>query len=129
MGRGDGKGENRGSQVLLGPGLTLGKSTGIEERKRGIRPKRSSSRSPTRHFRRRCQGPQAGDGEGRPHRDQARPYLPAPPSGSDSHSDSESSCSVNECHPVGRRNPPPTGRGGRGAHMDRGRGRAQRVKR
>lgn len=47
MGRGDGKGENRGSQVLLGPGLTLGKSTGIEERKRGIRPKRSSSRSPT----------------------------------------------------------------------------------
>lgn len=90
---------------------------------------RSSSRSPTRHFRRRCQGPQAGDGEGRPHRDQARPYLPAPPSGSDSHSDSESSCSGNECHPVGRRNPPPKGRGGRGAHMDRGRGRAQRGKR
>nr|XP_020772120.1 leukocyte receptor cluster member 8 [Odocoileus virginianus texanus] len=61
---------------------------------------RSSSRSPTRHFRR-----------------------------SDSHSDSESSCSGNECHPVGRRNPPPKGRGGRGAHMDRGRGRAQRGKR
>ncbi|OWK15846.1 hypothetical protein Celaphus_00004892 [Cervus elaphus hippelaphus] len=48
---------------------------------------------------------------------------------SDSHSDSESSCSGNECHPVGRRNPPPKGRGGRGAHMDRGRGRAQRGKR
>ncbi|XP_027950819.1 leukocyte receptor cluster member 8 isoform X2 [Eumetopias jubatus] len=28
-----------------------------------------------------------------------------------------------------RRNPPPKGRGGRGAHMDRGRGRAQRGKR
>ncbi|XP_045297484.1 leukocyte receptor cluster member 8 isoform X2 [Leopardus geoffroyi] len=61
---------------------------------------RSSSRSPTRHFRR-----------------------------SDSHSDSDSSYSGNECHPVGRRNPPPKGRGGRGAHMDRGRGRAQRGKR
>uniref|UniRef100_A0A2K5DCT4 PCI domain-containing protein n=1 Tax=Aotus nancymaae TaxID=37293 RepID=A0A2K5DCT4_AOTNA len=61
---------------------------------------RSSSRSPTRHFR-----------------------------GSDSHSDSDSSYSGNECHPVGRRNPPPKGRGGRGAHMDRGRGRAQRGKR
>ena len=46
MGRGDRKGENRGSQVLLGPGLTLVKSIGIEERKRGIRPKRSSSPSP-----------------------------------------------------------------------------------
>uniref|UniRef100_A0A2K6C9Y1 Leukocyte receptor cluster member 8 n=1 Tax=Macaca nemestrina TaxID=9545 RepID=A0A2K6C9Y1_MACNE len=45
---------------------------------------RSSSRSPTRHFRR-----------------------------SDSHSDSDSSYSGNECHPVGRRNPPPKGRGGR----------------
>ncbi|XP_053512711.1 leukocyte receptor cluster member 8 isoform X2 [Artibeus jamaicensis] len=61
---------------------------------------RSSSRSPTRHFRR-----------------------------SDSHSDSDSSYSGNECQPVGRRNPPPKGRGGRGAHMDRGRGRAQRGKR
>nr|XP_017500491.2 leukocyte receptor cluster member 8 isoform X1 [Manis javanica]XP_036881662.1 leukocyte receptor cluster member 8 isoform X1 [Manis javanica]XP_036881663.1 leukocyte receptor cluster member 8 isoform X1 [Manis javanica] len=61
---------------------------------------RSSSRSPTRHFRR-----------------------------SDSHSDSDSSYSGNECHAVGRRNPPPKGRGGRGAHMDRGRGRAQRGKR
>ncbi|KAL1765199.1 leukocyte receptor cluster member 8 isoform X3 [Sigmodon hispidus] len=61
---------------------------------------RSSSRSPTHHFRR-----------------------------SDSHSDSDSSYSGNECHPVGRRNPPPKGRGGRGAHMDRGRGRAQRGKR
>ncbi|XP_012630938.2 leukocyte receptor cluster member 8 isoform X2 [Microcebus murinus] len=61
---------------------------------------RSSSRSPTRHFRR-----------------------------SDSHSDSDSSYSGNECHPVGRRNPPAKGRGGRGAHMDRGRGRAQRGKR
>ncbi|XP_021101784.1 leukocyte receptor cluster member 8 isoform X3 [Heterocephalus glaber] len=61
---------------------------------------RSSSRSPTRHFRR-----------------------------SDSHSDSDSSYSGNECHPVARRNPPPKGRGGRGAHMDRGRGRAQRGKR
>nr|KAF6410294.1 leukocyte receptor cluster member 8 [Rousettus aegyptiacus] len=61
---------------------------------------RSSSRSPTRHFRR-----------------------------SDSHSDSDSSFSGNECQPVGRRNPPPKGRGGRGAHMDRGRGRAQRGKR
>ncbi|XP_068383975.1 leukocyte receptor cluster member 8 isoform X1 [Eschrichtius robustus] len=61
---------------------------------------RSSSRSPTRHFRR-----------------------------SDSHSDSDSSYSGNECHPVGRRNPPPKGRGGRGAHVDRGRGRAQRGKR
>ncbi|KAM9048691.1 leukocyte receptor cluster member 8 isoform 5-T5 [Megaptera novaeangliae] len=61
---------------------------------------RSSSRSPTRHFRR-----------------------------SDSHTDSDSSYSGNECHPVGRRNPPPKGRGGRGAHMDRGRGRAQRGKR
>ncbi|XP_004467370.2 leukocyte receptor cluster member 8 isoform X3 [Dasypus novemcinctus] len=60
---------------------------------------RSSSRSPTRHFRR-----------------------------SDSHSDSDSSFSGNECHPVGRRNTP-KGRGGRGAHMDRGRGRAQRGKR
>lgn len=48
---------------------------------------------------------------------------------SDSHSDSESSYSGNECQPVGRRNPPPKGRGGRGAHMDRGRGRAQRGKR
>ncbi|XP_034528441.1 leukocyte receptor cluster member 8 isoform X6 [Ailuropoda melanoleuca] len=47
----------------------------------------------------------------------------------DSHSDSDSSYSGNECHPVGRRNPPPKGRGGRGAHMDRGRGRAQRGKR
>ncbi|XP_062033651.1 leukocyte receptor cluster member 8 isoform X2 [Lepus europaeus] len=61
---------------------------------------RSSSRSPARHFRR-----------------------------SDSHSDSDSSYSGNECHPVGRRNPPAKGRGGRGAHMDRGRGRAQRGKR
>ncbi|XP_045435634.1 leukocyte receptor cluster member 8 isoform X2 [Pipistrellus kuhlii] len=61
---------------------------------------RSSSRSPNRHFRR-----------------------------SDSHSDSDSSFSGNECQPVGRRNPPPKGRGGRGAHMDRGRGRAQRGKR
>ncbi|XP_014440270.1 leukocyte receptor cluster member 8 isoform X3 [Tupaia chinensis] len=61
---------------------------------------RSSSRSPTRHFRR-----------------------------SDSHTDSDSSYSGSECHPVGRRNPPPKGRGGRGAHMDRGRGRAQRGKR
>ncbi|XP_048186133.1 leukocyte receptor cluster member 8 isoform X2 [Perognathus longimembris pacificus] len=61
---------------------------------------RSSSRSPTRHFRR-----------------------------SDSHSDSDSSYSGNECHPVARRNPPQKGRGGRGAHMDRGRGRAQRGKR
>ncbi|EPQ04560.1 Leukocyte receptor cluster member 8 like protein [Myotis brandtii] len=61
---------------------------------------RSSSLSPTRHFRR-----------------------------SDSHSDSDSSYSGNECQPVGRRNPPPKGRGGRGAHMDRGRGRAQRGKR
>ncbi|MBV95260.1 Leukocyte receptor cluster member 8, partial [Eschrichtius robustus] len=51
---------------------------------------RSSSRSPTRHFRR-----------------------------SDSHSDSDSSYSGNECHPVGRRNPPPKGRGGRGAHRSR----------
>ncbi|ELK33121.1 Leukocyte receptor cluster member 8 like protein [Myotis davidii] len=39
------------------------------------------------------------------------------------------SYSGNECQPVGRRNPPPKGRGGRGAHMDRGRGRAQRGKR
>ncbi|XP_043848565.1 leukocyte receptor cluster member 8 isoform X3 [Dromiciops gliroides] len=61
---------------------------------------RSSSRSPSRHFRR-----------------------------SDSHSDSDSSYSGNECHPGGRRNPPPKGRGGRGAHMDRGRGRMQRGKR
>ncbi|XP_074163459.1 leukocyte receptor cluster member 8 isoform X2 [Sminthopsis crassicaudata] len=61
---------------------------------------RSSSRSPSRHFRR-----------------------------SDSHSDSDSSYSGGECHPGGRRNPPPKGRGGRGAHMDRGRGRVQRGKR
>ncbi|XP_051845623.1 leukocyte receptor cluster member 8 [Antechinus flavipes] len=61
---------------------------------------RSSSRSPSRHFRR-----------------------------SDSHSDSDSSYSGSECHPGGRRNPPPKGRGGRGAHMDRGRGRVQRGKR
>ncbi|XP_072463603.1 leukocyte receptor cluster member 8 isoform X5 [Notamacropus eugenii] len=61
---------------------------------------RSSSRSPSRHFRR-----------------------------SDSHSDSESSYSGSECHPGGRRNPPPKGRGGRGAHVDRGRGRVQRGKR
>ncbi|XP_074075951.1 leukocyte receptor cluster member 8 isoform X1 [Macrotis lagotis] len=60
---------------------------------------RSSSRSPSRHFRR-----------------------------SDSHSDSDSSYSGSECHPGGRRNPPPKGRGGRGAHMDRGRGRVQRGK-
>ncbi|XP_045148374.1 leukocyte receptor cluster member 8 isoform X1 [Echinops telfairi] len=60
---------------------------------------RSSSRSPTHHFRR-----------------------------SDSHSDSDSSYSGNECHPVGRRNQP-KGRGGRGAHMDRGRGRPPRGKR
>ncbi|KAM8787488.1 leukocyte receptor cluster member 8 isoform 1-T3 [Rhynchonycteris naso] len=46
-----------------------------------------------------------------------------------SDSDSDSSYSGNECQPVGRRNPPPKGRGGRGAHMDRGRGRAQRGKR
>ncbi|XP_044540650.1 leukocyte receptor cluster member 8 isoform X2 [Gracilinanus agilis] len=61
---------------------------------------RSSSRSPSRHFRR-----------------------------SDSHSDSDSSYSGSECHPGGRRNPAPKGRGGRGAHMDRGRGRVQRGKR
>ncbi|XP_038608362.1 LOW QUALITY PROTEIN: leukocyte receptor cluster member 8 [Tachyglossus aculeatus] len=60
---------------------------------------RSSSRSPSRHFRR-----------------------------SDSHSDSDSSYSGNECPPGGRRNLP-KGRGGRGAHMDRGRGRMQRGKR
>ncbi|XP_059528170.1 leukocyte receptor cluster member 8-like [Myotis daubentonii] len=58
---------------------------------------RSSSRSPTRHFRH-----------------------------SDSHSDADSSYSENECPPVGRRNPPPKGRGGRGAQLERGRGRAQR---
>lgn len=90
---------------------------------------RSSSRSPTRHFRRRCQGSRGWGGAGSGHQGrQFRPHLFAPPC-SDSHSDSDSSYSGNECHPVGRRNPPPKGRGGRGAHMDRGRGRAQRGKR
>lgn len=85
---------------------------------------RSSSRSPTRHFRRRC----AASGWRVAGKDCSRPDPPASLR-SDSHSDSDSSYSGNECHPVGRRNPPPKGRGGRGAHMDRGRGRAQRGKR
>lgn len=85
---------------------------------------RSSSRSPTRHFRRRCAGFVWGWAGGGPQ----GPHRPASPH-SDSHSDSDSSYSGNECQPVGRRNPPPKGRGGRGAHMDRGRGRAQRGKR
>lgn len=88
---------------------------------------RSSSRSPSRHFRRRCPWALAA-GRGGPMGIQLGPHLPAS-SHSDSHSDSDSSYSGNECQPVGRRNPPPKGRGGRGAHMDRGRGRAQRGKR
>lgn len=90
---------------------------------------RSSSRSPTRHFRRRYGDWRPGGG--------GRGVGGGAASGltsllllcSDSHSDSDSSYSGNECHPVGRRNPPAKGRGGRGAHMDRGRGRAQRGKR
>lgn len=85
---------------------------------------RSSSRSPTRHFRRRCAGSRWDGPVEEPGR--ASPFCFFR---SDSHSDSDSSYSGNECQPVGRRNPPPKGRGGRGAHMDRGRGRAQRGKR
>lgn len=86
---------------------------------------RSSSRSPTRHFRRRCEG--SGDSGGGGAED--GPLLTSYCFCSDSHSDSDTSDSGTECRPVGRRNPPPKGRGGRGAHMDRGRGRAQRGKR
>ncbi|XP_014405734.1 PREDICTED: leukocyte receptor cluster member 8 [Myotis brandtii] len=93
-----GAGRARGSFAKFGHHNVFMKdhssSSGTESRSR------SSSLSPTRHFRR-----------------------------SDSHSDADSSYSGNECPPVGRRNPPPKGRGGRGAHLDRGRGRAQRGKR
>lgn len=58
---------------------------------------------------------------GSPCRGQAQPHLPAPPSGRRlAHSDSESSCSGNECHPVGRGNPPPRAGEAGGPHMDRG---------
>ncbi|KAM9048689.1 leukocyte receptor cluster member 8 isoform 3-T3 [Megaptera novaeangliae] len=78
-----------------------------------------------------AQGGAAGEAPGRlglHHR--LEPGAPAGDRSSSSSTDSRSrSSSRSPTRHFRRRNPPPKGRGGRGAHMDRGRGRAQRGKR